>query len=270
MTNPNNTSNNLSMDRPNAARMYDYFLGGSHNFIVDRKAADQVLNIYPDTALIARVNRAFLQRVVKYLLRQGINQFLDIGSGIPTAGNVHEIVHATKPDARVVYIDNDPIAVAQSKQILANNPHADIIDADARQPEAILSHSITTSLIDFQKPIAILLVSLLHFIADDAEVKKIISTLRNATVSGSYLVLSHITKENIPEEIAKQAEQIYKNSSTPICYRTQVEMQALFDGFELIEPGVVIPPQWHSENPDDLGLDKLDRIALYGGVGRKP
>ncbi|NOK62496.1 MAG: hypothetical protein GFH27_549293n230 [Chloroflexi bacterium AL-W] len=269
MTDPNDTPNNLSMDRPNAARMYDYFLGGSHNFIVDRKAADQVLNIYPDTALIARVNRAFLQRTIRYLLQQGIDQFLDIGSGIPTAGNVHEIVHATKPEAHVVYIDNDPIAIAQSKQILANTPHADIIAADARQPEAILAHSTTTKLLDFQQPMAVLLVSLLHFIADDTEIRKIVSAIRNAVVSGSYLVISHITKENISEEVAKQGEQIYKNSSTPIIYRTHAEIKAFFDGFELIEPGIVVPPQWHPSGPDELGLDKLDRIALYGGVGRK-
>ena len=270
MTNPDNTPNNVSMDRPNVARMYDYFLGGSHNFIIDRKAAEHVLSVYPEAILGAKVNRAFLGRAVSYALEQGVDQFLDIGSGIPTAGNVHEIVHTINPEARVVYVDNDPIAVAQSKQLLTNVPHTEAVLADARQPQDILEHPAVTNLLDFDRPVAVLMIALLHFIPEDDEAKNIIKSIRNVLSSGSYLVISHGTSEHVPPDVIEKVAKLYAMSNSPAGGRTKTELTSLFTGFNLIEPHIVFAPEWRPTSPDDLGLDDSHRTAMLAGVGRKP
>jgi hypothetical protein len=258
------------LDTPNASRMYDYYLGGYHNFAIDRETAEQAIRIYPEFPLIMRANRAFLRRAVTFLAQQGIDQFLDIGSGIPTVGSVHEVAQRVNPAARVVYVDIDPIAVAHSDGILAGNPHATAVGADARHPEQLLGHPDIRHRLNFDRPLAVLLVFVLHFIGDDATVAHSITTLREALAPGSYLVLSHGTAENLPPEQLEQLVRLYERSTSPWSSRSRHQVEQLFRGLEMVEPGVVWTPIWRPESPHDLYVDHPERSASYAGVGRKP
>ncbi len=257
-------------DKPSAARMYDHFLGGSHNFEIDRVAAERILEIYPDSARVLRANRAFLRRAVVYLVTQGVAQFLDIGSGIPTAGNVHEIAQRLNPAARVVYVDIDPVAVAHSQAILRDNPNAAVIQADACESERLLTHPDVQKLLDFRTPIAVLLVALLHFVTDDADAYKLVQTLRDALLPGSYIVITHSMNENVPRDVIRQSERVYEGSMNPAKFRSHAQIERFFNGFELIDPGLVYVPLWHPENSDDIFLDQPERSVIVAGVGRKP
>jgi S-adenosyl methyltransferase len=261
---------NIPTDRPSAARMYDYFLGGYHNFEIDRRAAEAAIAIYPDFALVMRANRAFLRRAVEYLVAQGVDQFLDIGSGIPTVGNVHEVAQRANPAARVVYVDIDPIAVAHSQTILQGSATATIIQADVLQPETIVNHPEVRRLLDSGKPVGLLLVSMIHFITDDAEAYRAVRALGDALPSGSYLVLSHATYEGAPEEMNEPMSKLYSQTTNPTRVRWRAEIERFFAGFALVEPGVVYSPLWRPEGPDDLFLDQPERSLMLAGVGRKP
>lgn len=255
---------------PSPARMYDYFLGGYHNIEIDRQAAERVIAMFPDARLSARTNRLFLRRAVLFLVEQGIDQFLDIGSGIPTVGNVHEVAQQVNPATRVVYADTDPIAVAHSRSILEGNTNVAAVQADFRQIESILGVPEVQQLIDFGKPMGVLLVALLHFVLDDAEVHRGIQRLREIMAPGSYIVISHGTADNYSPEVVEQVQRIYARSTNPARSRSRSEIEALFEGFELVAPGVVYVPEWHPDGPQELGLDDLKRVAVLGGVGRKP
>jgi len=259
----------LGMDRASPSRMYDYFLGGSHNFAVDRELAEQVLAVYPDIALLARANRAFLRRAVRFLLDQGIDQFLDIGSGIPTAGNVHNIVHQRNPAGRVVYVDIDPIAVHLSLDLLKDDPTATAIQADAREPEAILAHPDVCRLLDLGQPVGVLLLACVPFIADDAEVFTLVRTLRQAVAPGSYFVFSHLSYEGAPAETIAQSERLYAGTTNPVTSRSRARLEPLFEDLEVVAPGVVHVPLWHPESPNDLFLEEPSRSVNLVGVGRK-
>ena len=265
---PNWVSSDIPLDKPSAARMYDYYLGGSHNFELDRKMAEQAIALWPDLPLIMRANRGFLRRAVTYLLSQGIDQFLDIGSGIPTVGNVHEVAQLSNPAARVVYVDIDPITVAHGQAILQGAPNVTTIQADVRRPEQILGHPATRRLLDFERPMAVLLVALLHFIPDDAEATSAVGVLRDALAPGSYLVISHASYEGMPAE-SREHEQLYTRTPTPLKMRSRLAIQRLFDGFELVEPGLVYIPLWRPEGPDDLFVDQPERCTGFAGVARK-
>ncbi|WP_434741060.1 SAM-dependent methyltransferase [Micromonospora sp. SH-82] len=255
------------MERPSVARMYDYYLGGSHNFAADREAARAVLAAVPDAPLMAQANRAFLRRAVQFLIDAGVRQFLDIGSGIPTVGNVHEIAQGAAPDSRVVYVDVDPIAVAHSREILADNDRATVIREDLRRPERILTHPQVTELIDFSRPVAVLIVAVLHFVPDSDRPAEILRTLRTALAPGSHLVLSQVSDDADDESPQQhEAERVYQLTDNPLVVRTRAELAALFDGFDLVEPGVVWVPQWHPECTE--GADDAERAAFRGGVGR--
>jgi SAM-dependent methyltransferase len=256
-------------DIPSAARMYDYFLGGAHNFAVDRQAAEKVVAVHPDFPLMMRANRAFLRRAVAYLASQGVTQFLDIGSGIPTVGNVHQIVQSVRPSARVVYVDIDPIAVAHSEAMLASNPNATIIQADARDMASLLLHPTIRQFLDWDKPLAILLVAVLHFITDDAEAARIVATARQALPPGGYLVISHGTSDTVAAETSEQLLDRYATTDNPTTTRPRQQVEALFAGLELVSPGIVLTPLWRPESPDDLLLDNPARSAIWAGVGRK-
>lgn len=259
----------LGMDRASPSRMYDYFLGGFHNFAVDRGMAEQVLAVYPDIARVARANRAFLRRAVRFLLDQGIDQFLDIGSGIPTAGNVHDILHERNPAARVVYVDIDPIAVHLSLDLLKDVPTATAIQADAREPEFILAHPDVRHLLDLERPVGVLLLACVPFIADDAEVYTLVRTLRQAVASGSYFVFSHLSYEGAPAESIVQLERLYAGTTNPVTSRSRARLEPLFEDLEVVAPGVVHVPLWHPEGPDDLFLEEPSRSVNLVGVGRK-
>src|SRR5947208_805756 len=170
----------IDVTRPSAARVYDYFLGGAHNFEVDRQLAAQIASLTPNLAQTMRANRSFLRRAVRYLVAQGIEQFLDLGSGIPTTGNVHEVAQAANLRARVVYVDNEPVAVAHSRHLLATNPYATIVDADLRRPSVVMRHHETRRLLDFSRPVAVLMVSVLHFVTDEEDPAGIVAAYRDA------------------------------------------------------------------------------------------
>ncbi len=260
----------MPLDKPSPARMYDYFLGGYHNFEIDRRAAEQVLAIHPETPLIMRANRAFLRRAVSLLSERGIDQFLDIGSGIPTVGSVHEIVQRTNPATRVVYVDVDPIAVAHSEAILKDVPNTAVIEADARHTEQLLEHPELRRTLDFSRPVAVLLVALLHFVTDDDDALRMVRTFRNALPSGSYLAISHGTNENAPSDVIEQGGKVYARSTNPAMARSRSQIATFFEGLELIEPGLVYAPLWWPEGPDDLFVDQPERSINLVGVGRKP
>ncbi len=256
--------------RPSAARIYDYLLGGFHNFEVDRAAARKITETLPDMPLFMRANRAFLRRVVRFLTDQGIDQFLDLGSGIPTVGNVHEVAQQANPSARVVYVDNEPIAVTYSRTLLQDNPNTTVILADLRKPEVILGHPETQHLLDLNKPTAVLFLSVLLFVTNDEEAIRVVRSVRNALVPGSYIAISHPTDDATPSEQGEQAKRLYSAIGTPVNVRPYKLVERFFEGLELVEPGLVYIPLWRPEGSDDLFLKYPEMSAYYAGVGRKP
>ena len=258
------------LDKPSAARVYDYLLGGYHNFEIDRLMAEKLLEMLPDARLGTQACRAFLRRVVNFLSEQGIDQFLDIGSGLPTVGNVHEVAQKANPAARVVYVDIDPVAVAHARAILKDNPNATAIQADVRQPERILNHVEVKNLLDFSQPVGVLLLSVLHYVTDDEEAYGAVRTLRNALAPGSYVAISHASLEGLAHDIYERVSRLYARSTAQNKLRSYAEIQQFFDGLELVEPGVVRTPLWRPEGLDDPFLDQPDQIMGFVGAGRKP
>ncbi len=254
--------------RPSVARMYDYLLGGHHNFPADRAAAEQMVALMPDFPLIMAANRAFLRRAVNFLLSEGITQFLDIGSGIPTVGNVHEVAQASRPDAKVVYVDIDPVAVTHSAALLAGNPNATVVQADARQPDHILGHPEVRRLLDFREPIGVLLVAFLHFVPDDDEAIQIVRRLGDATPPGSFVAISHALHSYAPDVEGRGLE-VYNRSNAPITIRSPERVSRFYEPLELVEPGLVPIPLWRPESPDDVLLNEPARASMLAGVGRK-
>jgi hypothetical protein len=255
--------------RANPARVYDYLLGGTHNFLADQDVGRAIMAVEPNSRAIGQANRAFLGRAVRFLAAAGIRQFLDIGSGIPTQGNVHEIAQQQAPDARVVYADIDPVAVAHSRAILAANPGAAIIGADLREPDKVITTAAGTGLIDFGQPTGLLLLAVVHFISDEEDPWRIVATLREALAPGSYLVLSHGTSEG-REDIAQAAEKVYKRSvSSGLRMRSRDDIGRLFDGFDLLDPGLVAMPYWRPDSTSDVPRDRGKFWGGLAGVGRK-
>ncbi|MEV0294729.1 SAM-dependent methyltransferase [Nocardia sp. NPDC050710] len=267
MTRPSWAPEGIDLDRPSASRVYDYFVGGMHNFEIDRQLAQQIAAFTPNIAETMRANRELLRRCVRFLVDAGITQFLDIGSGIPTVGNVHEVAQSGNPSARVVYVDIDPVAVAHSSAILDGNPNTAVIHADAAQPDAILNDPQVTGLIDFEKPVAVLLLGVLHFVADDADPAGCVARLRDAVVPGSYLAITHATADGQPAEVL-EAQKLSGRTSTEIVLRAKEEITTYFDGWSLVDPGLVHLPLWRPENPADVGEHPWQSGA-YGGVARK-
>jgi hypothetical protein len=259
----------VDVRRANVARVYDYWLGGSHNFLADQDVARAIAAVEPSMPAIARANRAFLGRAVRFLVAAGIGQFLDIGSGIPTESNVHEVAQRANPDARVAYADIDEVAVAHSRAILAANRNATVLQADLREPEKILADEAARRLIDTRRPLGLLLMVVLHFIADADDPWRIVATLRAALAPGSYLVLGHATYEG-ESVVARATEKVYNRSvATDLHLRSRADIQRFFDGFELVDPGLVYVPLWRPDSPDDVPGDP-SRFQCLVGVARKP
>lgn len=257
------------LNKPNPARMYDYFLGGDHNFPSDRAAAEQIIAMYPHAALTARANRAFLRRAVTFLAEQGIDQFLDIGSGIPTANNVHEVAQRINPNARVVYVDVDPVAVVYGQSILQRSANVVTIEGDVRHPDEILSHSETRRLIDFNRPVAVLLVAMLQFVTLEGEAQRAVRQLWEPMPLGSYLVISHATKEYVSPDVIVQGEAIYARSTNPGKLRSREQISRFFQGLTLCEPGLVLVPLWRPDGSDDLLLNNPEQSMFLAGVAQK-
>jgi hypothetical protein len=271
------------------ARIYDYYLGGKDNFAADREAAEKVIALMPGSRTGARANRAFLIRAVRYLAEQaGIRQFLDLGSGLPTQGNVHELALSADPKARVVYVDYDPMVCTHSRALTPDTDNVGVVNADLRQPETVIDHPETRRLLDFSEPVAVMMVSILHFIADEDDPQAIVTRYRDQCVSGSHLAISHLTGDLLrqarPAE-TKQAEEVYRRTSAPVYLRTHDEIQRLYAGYDLVDPGLVWLTDWRPEigiPADAAGVSRLPgpsqpveapgyggKIPAYAGVARK-
>jgi hypothetical protein len=254
---------------PSAARVYDYFLGGTLNYQADRAFAAQVRELMPLVPDVARMNRSFLRRVVTYLLDQGVRQFLDLGSGIPTVGNVHQVAREQGTDARVVYVDREPVASAHAQTWLADDPHATMIEADVRDPDMILRHR-EIGLLDFTQPLGLLLVGILLFIGDQDHPAELVQTYRQQLAPGSYLAISHIAGEHAPAEQRAELSRLvaaYGQAGEHVYVRGREEISSWFDGMVLVEPGVVHLPDWR---PDIPGEFRNVRQLGYGGVALQP
>jgi hypothetical protein len=261
------TPDEIDTTKPHPARMYNAYLGGKDNYAVDREAVAEVIKRAPEARAIARENRAFLGRAVRHLAAErGIRQFLDIGTGIPSAGNVHEVAQQAAPGSRVIYVDNDPIVHTHANALLTGDGNTGIVLADLRDPEAILAHPKTRELIDFNQPVALLLIAILHFITDEENPAAIIAAFRDALPDGSYLALSHATGD-IRSEAAADVADVYQNATAALTLRTHQEITALFDGWNLLDPGLVQVPLWHPDGPPPRNLSNL---WIYGGVARLP
>jgi len=253
---------------PSSARVYDYLLGGGHNFAADREVGERLVVMLPGAREGARLNRAFLRRAVLFMISSGIRQFLDIGSGIPTVGNVHEVAQKADPESRVVYVDNEPVAVAHSRQVLRDNERASAIRADLTDPRAVLSHPETTRLLDFDRPIGLLIVSVLHFVPESKDPGALLAHYREALAPGSFLAMSHLSADHRPAETAALVE-VTKRTRDPSYPRSRQRFTQLFDGFELQDPGVVSTALWRPDSDADLA-DRPERDRVLAGVGRKP
>lgn len=254
--------------KPSVARVYDVHLGGAHNFAVDREVAAELARVMPDLPGLFRANRSFLRRAVEFLVDAGITQFLDLGSGIPTAGNVHEVAQAKNPDCRVAYVDIDPVAVAHSRRILADNPHADALRGDLREPDEILAHPVVGELLDFSRPVAVLLVAALNFVSDDARPGEIIGRYLDRVPAGSYLGLSHPTHGTVAARQSQDAAALYRRNVDNIFIRNREQIEGWLTGLELVEPGLVYINAWRPEVLQDAR--EAQRWPQLCCVARKP
>jgi hypothetical protein len=256
----------IDLDTPNAARIYDYLLGGATNSAADREMAREVIRAMPEVEYLTWANRAFLRRAVRHLVASGVRQFIDIGSGIPTAGNVHEVAQAADPTCRVVYVDREPTAVVHSELLLQDNEFAAVLQEDFRRPGAVLASPEVQRLIDFDQPVGLLLFALLHHIGDEDDPAGLLSVYRDALPEGSYLALSHSTHEAESDHILTVYD-LYAANRTPITLRGRAEIERMIAGFEPLEPGIVHVPRWRPEFPEDA--DHTEEAAIYGVVARK-
>jgi len=261
----------IDTTKPQAARMYDYYLGGKDNFAADRETAQALMKIVPTIRAAARENRAFLGRAVRYLVAEaGIRQFLDIGTGLPSANNVHEVAQDVEPSCRIVYVDNDPLVLAHARALLTSSAEGKTayIEADLRDPEKILQHPVTRQTLDFTKPVALMLVAVLHFLRDADGPRQIVETLLGALPSGSYLVASHATPEYYPDRGAAAAR-LYNERGVPFQFRLADEFAGVaFQGLEMVDPGLVPVSEWRPDS--DAPIPLAAEIAWDGGVARKP
>ena len=251
---------------PNVARIYDFLLGGKDNFAADREAAGRLLDAVPGAAAAARDNRRFLSRAVWFLAREaGIRQFLDIGTGLPTRGNVHEIAQTARPGARVVYADNDPVVVMHANALLANSLTVAAVHGDLRDPDRLITLPDVRAFIDWDEPVAVLMVAVLHFLQDRDNPWQAVDAFKAQMAPGSYLVLSHVTGDGTPAEVIRQAAEVYHNASAPGMARTREQIARFFDGLDMVAPGLVDPAEWRRPR-----LERKSRpVLFYAGAGRK-
>ncbi|CAL9573459.1 hypothetical protein SUDANB106_04899 [Streptomyces sp. enrichment culture] len=263
------TPEQIDTSRPHPARMYDYYLGGSDNYEVDREAAERLMTMAPDVRVSARANRDFLGRAVRTAVGElGIRQIIDVGTGIPTSPNTHELARAAAPDTRVVYVDNDPIVSVHADAKLTGAGNAEFVLADARKPEAVIEHPAVRELIDFGRPVALLLVAVLHFVRDEEDPAGLVAALGGALPPGSCLVLTHGTPDFHEKQRVEEGTDVYRSATAQVSLRSHAEILSFFDGWDLVDPGLVQLPLWRPDGPvPEPG--ELRRVALYGGVGLK-
>jgi hypothetical protein len=274
----------VDLDHPSVARVYDYYLGGSANWAIDREFGDRAMGMFPLLRPIALANRQFLHRMVRHLVRLGVRQFVDIGSGVPTMGNTHQVADELAQDSRVVYIDNEPVAVAHSQVLLEENGdperHA-VINADLRNPDRLWQRVIETGVVDMDQPMALMFIAVLHVLQFDADgvdiTDRAMARYRELLPAGSYLAISHGTSDGVPDDIAEQLAELkrmYDASSSPVLWRPRSEIREYFGDFELVPPGMSWSQSWHPEetgpNSPVIEFDQPNQAVIWGGVGRKP
>jgi SAM-dependent methyltransferase len=258
----------VDIHTPNMARMYDYALGGKDNFASDRAAVQRLFQLAPENAYVPRANRQFLGKAVRFAADQGIAQFIDLGAGLPSQGSTHEVARLVKPGARVVYVDSDPVVLAHARALLAgNDPGLAVIDEDIRNPGRILDHPRTKGLIDFSQPAAVLFVAVLHGIPDADNPAGIVADFVRRLAPGSYVILSHLTREGHPADIVAAKEEVWAKSATPMAYRSRDAILRFFDGLDLVEPGLTTATRWRETSPDPQ-LDAAGSWTL-AGVARR-
>lgn len=267
--NSESAGDRIDVTKPHPARRYDYWLGGNDNYEADRESADTVAEAFPTVRLAALENRSFLRRAVTYLTEEaGIRQFLDIGTGLPTAGNVHEIAQGIAPESRIVYVDNDPIVLAHARTLLNSSTEGAtaFLDADVRAPERILTHPDLLATLDLSQPVALMLVAIMHFITDDDQAYDLVHQLRAALAPGSYLVMSHATGDYLTAEDLDETIAANRRSGVPFRLRSTVEFSSFFTGFDLVAPGLTSVITWRPEQwrPHP----RPEAVSMLGGVGR--
>jgi S-adenosyl methyltransferase len=258
----------IDLTVPSPARMYDYYLGGKDHFPADREAAEKALALVPSGRELARANRDFLVRAVTYLAGQGIDQFIDIGTGLPASPNVHEVARSVIPDARVAYVDNDALVMAHARAMLADSPDVIAVHGDARRPFDFITHDAVRELINFSRPAAVLFAAVLHFVTDEEHPHGSVAWVRDRMAPGSYLVLSHVTSDGTDPAAMNAIQDAYKEASAPAVFRTTREIAWFFDGFELAPPGLAEVARWRNPHPDPVSAPAA--VRLLGAVGRKP
>jgi hypothetical protein len=261
----------INTAKPHAARVYDFYLGGKDHFAADRETGQALMRVVPTIRAAARENRAFLGRAVRFLVAEaGIRQFLDIGTGLPSANNVHEVAQALVPSCRVVYVDNDPIVLAHARALLTSTQEGRTayIQADLREPEKILDDPVTRQTLDFSQPIALMLVAVLHFVPDEEQPRRIVDTLLGALPSGSYLVASHVTPEHDPGGVGGLVR-TFQAAGLPAQARTAGDLAELaFRGLDMVDPGLVLVSEWR---PDAGSVrPQASEVNWYGAIARKP
>ncbi|MFI7703050.1 SAM-dependent methyltransferase [Nonomuraea sp. NPDC049480] len=254
---------------PSSARVYDYLLGGKDNLAVDRAVAEKLLAVAPDTRLVARANRRFQVEAVRYLAEQGVRQFIDLGTGVPTSPSIHETAREVHPSCRVIYVDYDPVVRLHAQVLLADAPGIASVRADLRRPADILTDPHVTGLIDFEQPVCVLMIGVLHFVMDEEDPAGIVAAFRKRMAPDSYLIISHAMAESDPEAIS-QLQMATAGTSAQSRFRTHEEVLRFFDGFELAGPGLVPVHEWHVGPKEDHIplLDGVPRLLVEGGVGR--
>lgn len=258
----------IDPQRPSAARIYDYFLGGTHNFAADRQAAAAAVAAMPDLPAIMRANRDFLRRAVEVAAAAGVDQFLDLGSGIPTQGNVHEIARRRLPHARVVYVDLEPVAVVHGRRLLAGDPDAEVLLADLADPDVVLGSPAVRDLLDLTKPVCVLAVAVAHFLPDTERLGRALEQYREAVASGSYLVMSHASGEGDMQQ-AEQVRRIYNTTTSPLVLRNRDDFRGFFGDWQLIEPGLTVVAQWRPDGAQEQVREVAGRSVIVAAA-RKP
>lgn len=261
----------IDTQTPSVARMYDYYLGGKHHYSVDREAARNVLAAFPQLSAVLKANRAFLARAVRFMADAGIRQFLDLGTGLPTQENVHQVAQAANPAARVAYVDNDPVTLAHARALLATDGQTAVADADLRHPDQVLTHPEIEALLDFDEPIGVLMVAVLHFVTDDENPAEIIARYRDALASGSYIAVSHANSDADGGEVAAEIENLYRAATSSILFRSRDQLSTFFAGFDLVEPGLAEIPDWRPTSTARARTERADTPTVgLAAVGRKP
>ena len=262
----------LELDRAHSARMYDYYLGGRTNFLADREAVGKLMAIFPAILVAARANREFMHRSTRFLAESGLRQFLDIGTGIPTRPNLHEIAQGVAPESRIVYVDNDPIVLAHAKALLQSHEagRTAYVQADLAAPDDIMAAPALREALDLAQPVALSLNAVLHFVPDEQNAYGIVEQLKSALAPGSALAISHGTADFTPESVARRGTEVLRAAGTASQGRSRAEVARFFDGWDLVEPGITVSHRWRMEEPEELSDITDAEASTYVAVARKP